>query len=492
MSSLDMNNKLISGIRIANIDTYVDDGLVEKKTYTYQQKETNESSGIYYNLAQIYFASDSTKSFLTNSNGCYSLLDSHIGYSYVEEKTKNMATGEEYKVGYTFSTGRSSFNSSTDPTINRIAKERAVILPLDNVHYILSGMLNYDSKLDGNGKLLLIEYYKNNLLTQSTQFEYNGIDNLTTELMPQVPTTIGCTDTIVVFSHYFAPITRKLFVHPNVLNQKIVKDYDSNGNFLISSTSYTYDSKFRLKKETTTNSDGTKFFTKYTYIDDIPAQWHDGTFAPNPYAVLLETNQIDKPIETTLGYIDNGQEYITGGKVNLYGMVLHADFPKNISSRSLPPTFPLDSLEMIPDSMMIHITGSHLSLHKTLSLSISKGIVDYQPIFSNGDTISYDHRYRLTCGYTFDEMNRLVRIAPYGKLQTTYTWDGIYPISKTTGNQTSTYTYIPYVGISSATDARGITTYYEYDAYGRLIEIYQLNNGRKEILNKYIYHIQTK
>ena len=487
------SNKLIPGIRIASIDTYEDNELIERKTYTYKQKGTNKSSGIYYNQAQIYYANDSTRSILTDGNTCYSFLGSHIGYSYVEEKTKNMATGEENKVGHTFSTGISSFNSLTDNTINRIPKERARLVPLVNIQYLLSGMLNYNNELDGIGKLLLIEYYKNNVPTQTIQFEYNGIDNLTTELIPQVPTTLGCTDTVVVFSHYFAPIARKLFVYPNVLTQKIVKDYGLDGQFLISSTNYTYDSKFRIKKETTTNSDGTKHFIKHTYIDDLQTpQWYDGTFAPNPYAVLLETHQISKPIETIFGYVDNGQEYTTGGEVNLYGMVLHADFPKNDSSQELQQRFLLDTLEMVPDSLRIDITGSHLSLYKTLSLSLSKGIVDYQPIFSNGDTISYDSRYRLACLYRFDDMNRLVRIAPYGKLQTTYTWDGIYPISKTTGNQTSTYTYIPYIGMGSMTDARGVTTYYEYDKYGRLIEVYRLIDGKKEILNKYIYHIKSE
>lgn len=487
------SNKLIPGIRIASIDTYEDNELIERKTYTYKQKGTNKSSGIYYNQAQIYYANDSTRSILTDGNTCYSFLGSHIGYSYVEEKMKNMATGEENTVGHTFSTGISSFNSLTDNTINRIPKERARLVPLVNIQYLLSGMLNYNNELDGIGKLLLIEYYKNNVPTQTIQFEYNGIDNLTTELIPQVPTTLGCTDTVVVFSHYFAPIARKLFVYPNVLTQKIVKDYGLDGQFLISSTNYTYDSKFRIKKETTTNSDGTKHFIKHTYIDDLQTpQWYDGTFAPNPYAVLLETHQISKPIETIFGYVDNGQEYTTGGEVNLYGMVLHADFPKNDSSQELQQRLLLDTLEMVPDSLRIDITGSHLSLYKTLSLSLSKGIVDYQPIFSNGDTISYDSRYRLACLYRFDDMNRLVRIAPYGKLQTTYTWDGIYPISKTTGNQTSTFTYIPYVGMSSMTDARGVTIYYEYDTYGRLIEVYRLNNGKKEILNKYIHHIKTE
>lgn len=487
-------NTTVPGVRIRSIDTQDINGeLIESKTYNYKRRGSDQSSGIYYNNILIYFPSeDPIAGFLVKNNGCYNLLGSHIGYSYVEEVTKHAATNEEYKVGYTFSTGKSYYNSLYDNTINRLPKEMHND-SIPNWYYVLSDMLAYDNMLEVNGKLLLQEFYKNDTIIQSIKFDYNSIPN-TTELTPQEPSALECTDTIVVFSHNHAVITRKLYVCPNLLSRKIVNDIHPNGLHLFNSTSYTYDSKFRLKKETTTNSDGTKYFTTHTYIDDLPTtQWYRKIPSiPNPYAVLLETNQIDKPIETTLGYIDNGQEYITGGKVNLYGMVLHADFPKNISSRSLPPTFPLDSLEMIPDSMMIHITGSHLSLHQTLNLSLAKGVQDYQPIFSNGDTISYDNRYRLTCGYTFDEMNRLVRIAPYGKLQTTYTWDGIYPISKTVGNQTSTYTYIPYVGVSSATDARGVTTYYEYDAYGRLIEIYQLNNGRKDILNKYIYHVKTE
>ena len=492
MSSITMTNKPISGIRIASINTYENDELIERKTYTYNQKGTNESSGIYYNQAQIYFASDSTQNFLTNSNGCYSMLDSHIGYSYVEEKTKYMVTGEENKAGYTFSTGRSSFNSSTDLTINRIPKERAVLLPWDNVHIILSGMLNYDSKLDGNGKLLLIEYYKNNLLTQSTQFEYNGIDNLTTELMPQVPTSLGCTDTVVVFSHYFASIARKLFVYPNVLTQKIVKDYGLDGQFLISSTNYTYDSKFRIKKETTTNSDGMTYFTKYTYPDEFNISYISSLGPnPSPYVLLKKHNQISEPIETISGYMEGYQEKVISGRINLF-KVNRSIAPNNRQSVLPGGSVIVDSYPtIIPDSMILQ-TNLYPVLYKNLDLHITNSINDYQPISVVNDSLRYDSRYCPTCTYEFDSMLRLTSITPVNNVTTSYTWDGIYPISKTTGSQTSTYTYIPYVGMNSMTDARGVTTYYEYDAYGRLIEIYQLNNGRKEILNKYIYHIKSE
>ncbi len=57
----------------------------------------------------------------------------------------------------------------------------------------------------------------------------------------------------------------------------------------------------------------------------------------------------------------------------------------------------------------------------------------------------------------------------------------------------TTYTYKPLIGITSATDPRGITTYYEYDCSGRLKTVYigeKDNNGneKKRVLNTYDYH----
>jgi len=51
----------------------------------------------------------------------------------------------------------------------------------------------------------------------------------------------------------------------------------------------------------------------------------------------------------------------------------------------------------------------------------------------------------------------------------------------------TTYTYNPLFGIISISDPKGLTTYYRYDAIGRLIKI--LNN-EKYILQKYEYHFK--
>lgn len=53
------------------------------------------------------------------------------------------------------------------------------------------------------------------------------------------------------------------------------------------------------------------------------------------------------------------------------------------------------------------------------------------------------------------------------------------------GAQMTTYTYSPLIGVTSSTDAKGLTTYYEYDGLGRLQNIKDQNGN---IVKNYDYH----
>lgn len=56
------------------------------------------------------------------------------------------------------------------------------------------------------------------------------------------------------------------------------------------------------------------------------------------------------------------------------------------------------------------------------------------------------------------------------------------------GSQVYTYTYEPLVGITSMTIPNGMTTYYENDSFGRLLESYYYEDGKKIVLEKHDYN----
>ena len=475
----------IAGIRIQKIETYTGGTLVERKTYSYKKPNLTTSSGIYYNLDKTYYREDAHE--LTKNS--YSLLNTHIGYSHVEETTNMIVNGESHKVAYSFDTGirkYTSYNSSYIKT-----KTEHLNYSPDTLAAALSGALSYDSKLNTIGHLLTIDYYVGSSLQKSHSFKYNGIENSTT-LLPTTPlVSLGCTDTIVLFSVAPIPVTRKMFVYSPVCETQVTKDF-SGGNYVYTCKNIQHDRKFRTKQEWTTNSDGMTYFTKYTYPDEFNfSNMSTVGLYPSPYALLKKRNQISEPIETISGYMDGDQEKVTSGRINLFN--INRLIVPNDSRRVPGGSVVVDSnLIIIPDSMILQ-TQPYPVLYKNLDLHIANSINDYQPISVVNDSLRYDSRYRLTCTYEFDSMLRLTSITPVNNVTTSYTWDGIYPVSKTVGNQTSTFSYIPYVGMSSMTDARGVTTYYGYDPYGRLIEVYRQHNTHgKEILNHYIYHTKTE
>lgn len=54
----------------------------------------------------------------------------------------------------------------------------------------------------------------------------------------------------------------------------------------------------------------------------------------------------------------------------------------------------------------------------------------------------------------------------------------------------TTYTYKPLVGITSFTEPNEQTTYYDYDGFGRLKEVYIKNGNPKQVINSYEYNFK--
>lgn len=484
------DNQSIGGVRIEKIEMFSDDNtLVETKNYSYTKQGTTSTSGIYYNIYEIYYPSYPNKGYPVANPFNYGMVDSHIGYSYVTQTTT--IGSQTYKTAYTFDTGRNFYTSVGNNLINKNYNTDNY----SDTTELCSGSLTYDGWMGITGKLLALDQYKGNSMLKSTRFKYNGIP-LSFEGVDIAPESIlGNTDTIVCLSKYSGHIARKLIVCPDVLEQVVTYEYGSDGEPMTAAIAYSYDSKLRKKSSIIQNSTGAKYFKRYTYPDDLPSSYL------TPLYMLKAAYRIGEPIETISGFIKDNIEYVTSGMISLYTRGVEYYIPPQQTPMYIP----------IPDSIGMHLHDSvstplndsvnfggtryypYLYQTKTLSLTSPIPLTYYHPMSNqDGDNLVYDSLYRLTCEYSYSPMYRLTSIKPFGAAETRYTWDGIYPVSKIIGNQTYTYTYIPYVGVSSVTDPRGITTYYSYDASGRLIESYQIVNEKKQIIQIYQYHTKTE
>ena len=482
------------GVRIGKIQTYANDNtMIEEKIFSYNQSETNVSSGVLYNNLMIFPENENGWIIALSKGDYYSLLESHIGYSYVEERIRN-GQGTNFRNTYKYDTGREHFTTYNDLSINRYTAENDT-----SIFGAFSSVLTYDKNLTTKGKLLSEKYYKGDTLVKSVTRRYNGVPLLLTELIPTADIDpLGCIDTLVIFCNYAdKPVTRKLFIYPDVKTQEVVTTH-GQGTPLLLNRSYRHDNKLRIVSETVNDSKWITRFTQYTYPDELNAPYD--YFDPSALSLLVENHRLNTPVEEVSGFVENNTTYITSGKANLYAAGEY--FYLRPNAHHAPPHIIIDSTwYSIRDSLIFQdslavipmvMKGYYPFLYKSLSLSLTEPVTNYQPMSADGGTVTFDPRYKLDTEYLFDYNGRLRSKKPFGTTATTYTWDGIYPVSKTTGNQTWTYTYIPHVGVNSITTPRGITTYYTYDKYGRLIEEYQLVNGKKQILNVYYYHIKTE
>ena len=291
-------NQTIGGARIEKIETFSDDStLVETKTFSYNKQGTNNSSGIYYNIYNVYYP-DTVLSVANPYN--YSMMDTHIGYSYVEQNT-TIGT-DSYKTAYTFYTGRNSYSSLNNNLIHR----NDSVENYNDTTEVCSGSLAGDGWLVAPGKLLKAEQYNGNTLAKSIQFEYNGVKESAFGSQAFGANSLRCTDTIVCLSKYSAHVACKFFVCPDVVEKVTTHEYDANGQHMQTVQDMIYDTKLRKKEVRTNDSRGRQLFTKYTYPDDVVQVLPQDT---TPLADLIHACRVGAPIETVSGYIDNESEY---------------------------------------------------------------------------------------------------------------------------------------------------------------------------------------
>jgi len=276
-------------------------------------------------------------------------------------------------------------------------------------------------------------------------------------------------------------------------------------------TDYTYNSNFLLSSSTTTLSDGEEYMKKFKYVTDYIMRPSPGPTDNLVFYYMITRNQIGRLSEEQTLIKKDGNWNLINGTFIKYG--------GNDNTIN-------DNTVIRPKEEYVLETDQPLASYTTSELA-GPGILNFDSHYKK--RIVYNH---------YDSYGNPVYFTKDSTENTVYLWgcNSLYPIAEiknasysevcikignsneqtgktaletiaakdaptdedmTTINslrntlpsaQVTTYTYKPLIGISTMTDPRGITIYYEYDDFGRLKTVKDENN---KIINDYDYHYKN-
>lgn len=282
----------------------------------------------------------------------------------------------------------------------------------------------------------------------------------------------------------------KIFFADTHIREQQITTHETNGVYT-TCTVYKYDAKQRLLRKEIWEKDASRF-SVYRYPDDAIS-----TVSPNAdpyiqgYQGLTDAHRINIPVEIIQGITRNGQSFVTAGTLLLYKAYTYTPPGRDIDTTSVIDMPSLSISDKAPPFTLTYYAPS-----STWNLRLSEPLLqdDYIHLSVQDGALRYDNRYEVLSTYSYNNNLRLISKSTIGQPTIFYEWDktGLYVTKETAGNLCTKYTHIPYVGISSVTSPRGITTYYTYDTLGNIVEVYQLVNGQKMILAAYKYHYHSQ
>ena len=352
-------------------------------------------------------------------------------------------------------------------------KTNDVIIATPNCKHNLLRAYSYISQCNRRKSLLMKEEYIGAQLSSQHIYDYEPI------VSQQTRWNVGRNGVCAY----------KIFVPHTQPTQERAIVYESSGVYEIQ-TSYLRDTKHRVIQEIVSQNELTRFAC-YTYPDQLfeynPS--HQSFYAMG-YKGLVNRNEIDKPVETIQGFIRNGNSYITSGSLHLYQAY---NWSGAGQGGILPPIDLPDGPIMRSNSLLDQPEYYAPVASYSLILDAPIPLNEFSGIRIEDNNVIFDQHYDTIATYRYNKYLRLTKQTIAG-ITTNYVWDDkkICITEQSTGSQITQYTHIPYVGVSSITSPRGITTYYSYDILGNIIEVYQMHDNKKVILQSNLFHYQSQ
>lgn len=285
------------------------------------------------------------------------------------------------------------------------------------------------------------------------------------------------------YSNYYYNInSNKIFIHFPSLEKEITTEYTPTGN-IQKTIEYTYNRNRLISKIKMKNSDNTSDFIKtFRYIDE------SNTSIP-VYRFIKRSNLLSSVTREQTIY--NHKEY------NIY------------------TSYKIENEICLPEDIY-YGTGKEDNEYEcklTYNRYDNYGNPVYITKNDAKNTVylwSYDGQYLIAeiQNVTIEEVETVIKdvfginthlnAINYLASQTNPNETNIMSFNRHPGLSSAlvtTYTYKPLIGISSMTDPKGVTTYFEYDSYGRLKESYYYENNdinKKRIIQSHEYHYQNQ
>lgn len=474
-------NKTAGGLRIKKIDTYDAFSIVPQvKEYFYTNDYMNGgilSSGVlsgeplYYESGELisagnspfYKFSSNPLNYLNTTNG------NHITYSQVTEKSNE---------GYIVYSYTNQDNGYLD---------KEPFGQSNSFKLIASDSKKLFGKLDlERGQLISTKYYAGDkFLLKEISNQYNDDPsryNIYVRSSQNVADGYVCGYKMVSFPVYtFYPYLKK----------QTTTEYFRNGPAISNTLTKTYDPNSNLLRTTSfVNSEGNEIKTKYKYpidYDNVPLSPIAIDNEAHDIAALVSNNVINIPVETNNFITKGGVEYITGGTLNYFEnlkpeKIFELETNSLINTNSFnfstvnPTGFLSDSRYKEKLSFSRYDTkGNILEIKQTHGITTSYvwGYNNQYPIAKIINATYQDITNTLGVA-TLNNLNNGYKINPGPPpsqvlLTDTETRNILNPLRTNLPNaEVTVFTHLPLIGMTSQTDSKGLTTYYEYDNFARL------------------------
>lgn len=499
------------GLRIKSIKNYTDNILSESRYFNYGQNENGlakistfnynknlKKSGVgYYYLIPFNTSSADCTIYTLDDHPSY---PSSIGYEYVTEYFGD-GTGingkKEYRYDFKMDDLADSDGGNPNPSLfisnswqNGEPKEVKTYTKSSNGFDLIKKEVNAYSIY----QLSRSENYCVNLL-YAYSGDKGGIGDQIINLLNKQE-----------YSSTFIPVVSEI----KKPIKRVVTDYIYNGtkkDSIIINTLYSYNGleNVNYPHDFTTNikiikSVNDTVSTEQRYLTDIITA---PSSAYSVYKAMYDRNMISTPLEI----ITKNKSAVIKAQVNLFRQDASNGNIIPTEQKALEAITPLTNYKNLSIASSVTM-DSRLSTNVIFTRFNSKGNLSE---YSKSDGINtvvlwgYNNQYPIAriIGATYDDVKNALTQTLIDNLESSITPDVAYIYMKLSQSITGkpilvyTYTYKPLIGMLTSTDPSGITTYYDYDSFGRLKETYIYKDGivspaNKQIIQSYVYHYQNQ